>query len=57
MVEEAVAAVVAIETENTQLPKMFDSFAVSGIKPDPTTRATDFPSSSVRQANMLLPPD
>ena len=57
MVEEALAAVVAIETESTQLPKMFDSFAVSGIKPDSTTRATDFPSSSVRQANMLLPPD
>ena len=57
MVEEALAAVVAIETESTQLPKMFDSFAVSGIKPDSTTRATDFPSSSLRQANMLLPPD
>ena len=49
VVEEALAAVVAIETESTQLPKMFDSAEARGIKQDSTTRDTDLPSSPVRR--------
>jgi hypothetical protein len=51
--EEALAAVVAMETESTQLPRMVVTSAVSGIRPDSTTRATASPNSSVRQARIL----